>query len=492
MPFGPSTAPHSDLVCEAWLPVTVQAAWTLVAAGEPVGEGLDDAREHVLRCLPATASVRCAERVAPDLVMDFLARRRHGTFAPCASPPPASALPDAWRDQLLEAVDPVGEAVFRLHYGDGLSFQAIEDHLPLDRTALVAARCGVRDLLRIVGSCSHLEDHVVDEMLVDLATRPVPGCPGPLGLLTDEGLRHADRCPRCSRAVRLLRGGHIQTSDLSAPRDGPALRDARLSAFALLLHPDATRHARRVRQALGADAVEVEPGAWLMDESTIDRALPALARLCEDSRPARHHLRGAHACLPGRWSDGVPLGRAPVAALDAARARPWSELGSSRILPAPLPPPPKATAWWVAAVCALAVSGAATWLTLQDPGPLPAAPVRADFEPTLEGWSVRFDASDRAVVDIVVLDGSGFRRLLPGARASKGAWATGEGDFRVDVGAPRVAVFASPDGLPNLDEWVGEAAGTEDPFRRLAQRVRREDPRADVALSPARTAPEEI
>ncbi|MEC8423307.1 MAG: hypothetical protein VX000_05990, partial [Myxococcota bacterium] len=199
MPFGPATAHPPDLVRDAWLPVTVQVAWTLLAAGEHVGDGLDDAREHVLRCLPATATARCAERTAPELVMDFLARRRHGTFAPAVAPPPASTMPDAWRDQLLEAVDPVGETIFRLHYGDGLSFSAIEAHLSLDRTALVAARCGVRDLLRVVGSCAQLEDHVVDEMLVDLATRPVPGCPGPLGLLTDEGLRHADHCPRCSR-----------------------------------------------------------------------------------------------------------------------------------------------------------------------------------------------------------------------------------------------------------------------------------------------------
>jgi hypothetical protein len=186
------------------------------------------------------------------------------------------------------------------------------------------------------------------------------------------------------------------------------------------------------------------------------------------------------------------VGRAPVAALDAARARPWSELGGGRVLPAPLPPPPRATGWWVAAACALSLAGAATWFTLQDPGPPPEAPVRADFEPTADGWSVRFDAADLSVVDVVVLDAAGFRRLSPSARAGKGAWATGEGDYRLDVGAARVAVLASPDGLPDLDAWLGEAAFADDPFQRLAQRVREEDPRADVALSPARTPAEEI
>ena len=64
----------------------------------------------------------------------------------------------------------------------------------------------------------------------------------------------------------------------------------------LLLHPDAARHARRVRQALGTGAVEVEPGAWLMDESTIDRALPALARLDKESESwaSEWGLRGAY------------------------------------------------------------------------------------------------------------------------------------------------------------------------------------------------------
>ena len=160
--------------------------------------------------------------------------------------------------------------------------------------------------------------------------------------------------------------------------------------------------------------------------------------------------------------------------------------------PPPCRPPPRATGWWAAAACALLLSGVALWGTLQDPGPPPTAPVQAEFEPTLDGWSVRFDASDRSVVDIVVLDGGGFRRLAPGARAGKGAWATGEGDFRLDVMAPRVAVLASPDGLPDLDAWLGEAAFADDPFMRLAQRVHEEDPRADVALSPARLAPEEI
>lgn len=492
MPIGPSTAHPPDLVRDAWLPVTVQVGWSLVAAGERVGDLLDDAREHVLRSLPADATVRCAERVSPALVADFLGRVRHGRFSACPVPPAPSTLPDAWRDQLLSALDPVGEAVFRLHFGDGLGFESIEAHLPLDRTTLVAARCGVRDLLRDVGACHSRADHEVDAMLVDLATRPAQGCPGPMGLLTDLGMRHADTCPRCSRAVRLLRGGHLQTSDLFAPRDETPLPDTRLSVFALLLHPDAGKHVRRVRQAIGSGALEVEPGGWIMDEETIEAALPGLARLCEDSRPGRHHLRGARACLPGRWADGVAVGPAPVAALDAARAKPWSELGSDRSLPAPLPPPPRATGWWVAAACALVLAGAATWATLRTSVAPPTAPVEAEFMPTHDGWSVRFDTSDRSVVDIIVLDGGGFRRLSPAARAGKGAWATGEGDFQLDVGSPRVAVLASPEGLPELDSWLGEAAFADDPFARLAQRVREGDPRADVVLSPARTAPEGI
>ena len=492
MPIGPSTAHPPELVRDAWLPVTVQVAWALAASGERVDELLDDAREHVLRCLPASATVRCAERVAAPLVADFLARLRVGTFAACPVPPPPSTLPDAWRDELLAALDPLGEAVFRLHYGDGINLEGVEAHLGIDRTALVAARCGTRDLFRDVACAPSRSDQEVDAALEELATRPVDGCPGPMGLLTEQGLRHADNCPRCSRAVRLLRGGLLQTSDLFAPRDRVPLADERLTVFALLLHPDASRHERKLRQALGSGALEVEPGAWIMDEGTIESVMPALARLCEDGKPARHHLRGASACHPGRWSEGVALGRAPVAALDAARTRPWAELGGGRTLPAPLPPPPRATGWWVAAACTFLLAASAMWFTIQDPGPPPEMPVMADFEPTTAGWSIRFDATDLSVIDVVVLDASGFRRHAPGTRVGKGAWATGEGDYRLDVDAARVAVLSSPEGLPELDTWLGEAAGADDPFQRLAQRVRMEAPRADVALSPPRTPPREI
>jgi len=492
MPIGPSTAHPPDLVRDAWLPVTVQVAWALAASGDVVDDLLDDAREHVFRCLPADATVRCAERVAPVLVSDFLGRLRGGVFVPSPPPPPPSTLPDAWRDELLTALDPLGEAIFRLHYGDGLSLDGVEVHLGVDRTALVAARCGVRDLYRDVASAPGRTDREVDVELSELATRPADGCPGPMGLLTDAGLRHADACPRCSRAVRLLRGGLLQTSDLFAPRDGAAIPDVRLTVFALLLHPDAGTHIRRVRKVLGDVALEVEPGAWIMDDATVAAVFPALERLCEDGKPARHHLRGASACHPGRWASGVALGIAPVAALEAARTRPWAELGTGRSLPAPLPPPPRATGWWAAAVCMFLLASGATWLTLQDPGPPPDMPVAADFQPTTRGWSVRFDATDLSVIDVVVLDAGGFRRHTPATRVGKGAWATGEGDYRLDVDAARVAVLSSPDGLGDLDAWLLEAAGAEDPFQRLAQRVRSEAPRADVALSPPRMLPQEI
>ncbi len=493
MSFGPTTALPPDPARDGWLPVTVQVAWTLVAERAPTDpDTLSAAREHVLRSLPAGTTVRDAERAAPVLVRDFLGRLGRGAYEPCALPPALVEVDAGWRDELQGALDPLGDALLRLHFGDGLTLEAIEAHTGVDRTALVAARAAVRALFREVSGQHHLSDSQLNAVLHELAGLPTAGCPGPMGLLTEPGMRHADGCPRCSRAVRLLRSGHLRGEDLFVPRGAEPVPPGRVEVVALLLHPDAVRDLKRVQRALGGRAAMVEPGAWLMDESVFVAALPGLQAMCLEGRPARHHLRGACVRGPGRWVSGVLLGPAPLRALETARARPWSELADLGELPAPLPPPPRATMWWAAATAVASLAALLTWVTFRAPAVTPTMPVQAAFTETRGGWAVRFDAEDVAVVDVVVQDGTVLRRFGRALQAAKGGWSTGEGDYALQLPGDRVVLIASPAGIVDLDAWIDEVGGGPEALDRLAERVADGEPYADLALSPAKVSSPEI
>jgi len=99
---------------------------------------------------------------------------------------------------------------------------------------------------------------------------------------------------------------------------------------------------------------------------------------------------------------------------------------------------------------------------------------------------VRFDTSELATVDVVVLDEGELRLSRRSVQAEKGAWATGDGDYRLEIDGDAVALLSSPDGLPGLEALLMHAGTNVAPLDTLAAAVREMDPRADVALSPPR------
>jgi hypothetical protein len=445
----------------------------------------------VLRCLPEGAGVDEAERVAPHLVRDYLVRVKEGKVRRFTPDPDASfEIPRSWRTHILADLDPLSDAILRLHYGDGVPLEQVEKQVGAYKSTVAAAVDGLRESLRAVGSrdgdvLAGWTDARVDRLLGHIANLAEPGCPGPGGLLSEAGQTHADRCPRCSRAIRLLRGGVLAAKDLFPPPGNTILPDTREGIFALLVHPDAQKHKRRMDELLGDNVVPAGPDCWLVTESKLSAVVPVLEALCEDASPPRHHFRGALVGGPGRWAGNVPLGMVAVQAIEAARARPWSDVGKVCELPAPLPQPPKATGWWASAGALALVVVAVGAFVLSPSAPEPLTPLDAAFASTGTSWDVRFDTRDLAVVDLVALDGAGRLSVVRrDMRATKGTLSTGEGDYRMRVPGEAVAVLASPDGIADLDSLVDDANDEPAPLQALAKKVRAQNDRADVAVSP--------
>ncbi len=493
LPIPRPDGPSAEFVREAWSAVTVQTAWRLVARGVAVtARTLDDVREHVMRSLPDGCTVDEAEWLTAALVDEYLARRRGQALSRPALP--QLVVPDApraWREQLLTSTDRLGEACFRLHHADGMPVADVARHLGIHPARVDDALAGLRGLVRELVIAAHPRVYPanddLDAILGRLALYAEPGGPGPMGLLTPAGLAHADRCPRASRAVRLVRGGHLDLRTLFPPRDG--LPDSQVELMVLLVHPDAAAVRGRLGAALGEGARPIGEGGWLVAEGGIDRARDALLQACAAGLPPRHHVRGVRTRGPGRWSRGVLLGPLMVPVLDAARARPGGEVAGLCELPPARPPPPKATlAWLGAAAMGLAVVLTAAWVG-RPVESLPPAPIAASFSAVDGGWEVRFDTADRASVDVIVEVDGALHVAHRDVRTAKGSWATGEGDFRLRVAGDGVALVSSPHGIDQLESLVHASAASGSPLEALASSLRTAAPDVDVVVRPPLAVP---
>lgn len=487
--------PTEDVRARLWLPVTVRVAWELLLARVRVKPSvLADAREHVLRSLPTGVSPEEAEDLAGLYTREFHTRARDRKYQRQQVDPDLSfSVPRRWRDLLVRELDPVADAVLRMHYGDGLSMEEVRRHAAIHKTVLEGAREGLRDSLRAIALLDgvHLDDWVdtrVDGLLRRVATLAGPSCPGPAGLLSEAGREHAGRCPRCSRAIRLIRQGVLAPTDLFVPDGDQLSLPGRVSILALLLHPDGRKHRDALVEALPEGTLDVGGDGWLLPADEVDALAPALRALAEQGTPARHHLRAAVVEGPGRWRRGVILGPVPVAALEEARSRPWGELDRVGELPAPLPPPPSAAGWWGVALASAGLAALTGAWVFTPPRPDPVLPVEAAWTRTGAGWDVRFDADELAVVDVVVQDDLGLHVAERDVRTAKGEWATGEGDFALSLPASAAAIITSSDGIADLDDLVAGARINKDPMRALAEAVRDRHPTSDVATSPKETA----
>lgn len=489
----PLSAPVADPARSLWAPVTVRVAWELVLAGLPARpDAIAEAREHVLRSLPPGAGENEAEELTTVGVREWIERVRDGRYRRSATDPDlALPLGHDWRRRLALTLDHAGDAVLRLHYGDGFPLEVVARSAAIDEIHLEQARGGIREAIRAIALEEGVSVHGwsvprLDLLIGRVARIAEPGCPGPGGLLTDEGRAHADRCPRCSRAVRLVRGGVLSPGDLFPPEHTQIRPSDRRRVCAILLHPDARKHRERVSAALGPGALAVGADGWVLSEEDLQAAGEGLRALALEGCPARHHLRGAVVTGSGRWVRGRMVGPLPLQAIEGARARPWGELAGLDELPLPLPPPPRATAWWLCAAVAVLLAIAAAAVVGREQAAAPAYPLQARFVPMAGAWDLRFDTHDLAVVDIIAQRGGQLELAHASVRGGKGRWATGEGDYRLQVDGQAVAVVTSAEGIPDLAARLAAASADADPLSSLRERVLAADARAAVLTSPAR------
>ena len=455
---------------------------------------LVDARDHVLLSTPPGIEAGRAEHRAIALTQEFLGRvrgkpvRRIGLKANSEVDPQLG-----WRNRISADMDPVEDAVMRLHYGDGMPIEEVERAAAIDGASLALAQDRLRDRARDLAANEGIESYLwndsrIDGMIGRIANLAEPGCPNPLDILSDHNRSHADECPRCSRAVRLIRGGVISPSDLVPPKTLDVPSEVVIGA--IILHPDARRIRRKLERALGGAAVRVAPDVWLMSKQELTDAGPALRGLVNDGFLPRHHIRGAVVRGPGRWSGQVLLGPTAIEAIESARSRPWSEVDGLGELPPPRPAPPKATRWWIVAMVFSVLAALVGYQTLGPQQLDPDVPIEASFLRAEEGWEITFDLADLSVLDIVGVTAEGPAIIHHNVRETRGQWATGGGNYRVYVPEKTVVLIATEGGISDLPSLIQASRSQPIPMEFLQTQIQSAHPTVAWVGSPAITTNE--
>jgi hypothetical protein len=482
MDLSSASRPPNDPLRRLWGPVTIRVAWELLRARvEARGPTLRAARDHALWRLPAAPAVAEAEALAAVAVDEYLARCA-GRYEPFSTAQDLDVLPTpAWREAIEAASDPIHEGVLRFHYADGLPLEEVERRSGLEIALLRGARDALRELTReIVGedgvSVDGWDPARLDALIARIATAAGDTCPGPGGLATDLGRAHADTCPRCSRALRMLREGVLGPGDLFPPEDGPCRPAAMLDLAIIGVQPEARRHYGGLVRRLG-DAARVLPNELILVDASRCDLSTILVDLAERGTPNAAHLRVVRRLVPGRWVSRAVIGPGIDDLLGRLQGLAWGEVEGIDALPEPLPPPPSAARWWAAAALAALLAVAAGLFAFRDQGRVAEVPLTVERE----SGGLVFDTSDQAWVEVVALDGARanvvFHSDSPG---SKGAIATGDGRYRVASLAGAHVVIAGTSAFDGLDQVLAVVPATDDPARLLAERVRERFPNAAV------------
>lgn len=458
-----------------WAALTVAVAWELARVLPNVRpQLLHAARQHAAWRLPAGAGLAETESVAAAAAREIL-QRRAGRYPRWELDADLDLLPDPrWRQAVIETATPIHEAVFRLHFGDGVALEELAPYMKVDLAWLRPAREAVRELVRvIVGednvSTEGWDDARVDRLVARVALAAGDRCPGPGGIATEIGRAHGESCPRCGRALRLIREGVLAPGDLYAP-DTP-VPPANETLTLLQLHPEGRKHLRGLLAAMPG-AVRVGDDQFVFVPSpTTDLALRELA---EEATPDRRMLRIVRASVPGTITEGILIGGALESLRELVQILPWGEVRGVDALPDPLPPPPSAMRWWAAAGMVATLAVAAGVLAMTTSAPVAQYEVSA----SRDAGGVRWDTDDKAYVDVLAIAPDRAELLFHSASpADKAVLATGDGAFRVDVDDREVVIVVTPTEFG--DTSLVLAAQSADQAR---ERIRARLPEAAVVI----------
>lgn len=479
----------------SWAALTVRVAWTLLAEGVRVKPAiLRDARDHVLFLLPPELPAALAEDRASVETARFVARARRKAWNDAWPQDWEMALSPRWKRQLDRGAAPLHAAVAKLHYGDGRPLESLERVLNVDRTALDAARGGLRELARQIVAADGLPVETwpnarLDRLLRRLAAWSPGPCPPVLEVAEGRHRDHVAACPRCDRTARLVRSQVLRAADLLLPSCA-ARPSGEVTVLAVHFHPDARRHRdrwlaeaesppARARHLLPLGVAPIADDLLLIDASDPERAHALVRLACEVGAPGRDAVRAAIICAPGRWSLHGVLGEAGDRAEAEVRTRTWGEVEGMDALPVALPEPPSTRRAWMG-VAGLAVAASVAWaiaLTPHKDGPVFALDV--DFAPGRGGVWATFDVDDEANLALVRDVGGKLDVVMASATpADKSKFALGDGAFRVHTQATGLLVAATPTPLSELTAWASAAPDLD----ALAKRIHDAQPRADVAV----------
>ena len=484
----PRSSADAAFYQRVWAPVTIRVAWELMVGGAPNdSELLDEAREHALSSISSKLETSQAEERAGFYAREYLERALRARYR-CAEWERSAVEPQhQWRQRLVAILDDLGEAIFQLHYGDGLSMDKTAAALKVDNGVSTGSREGVRggirSILRNDGvSLADGETREIDRLLTRLAILPAINCDGGANILDPSRAEHVGTCPRCIRATRLINAGRIKIKNLIAPAS--PFRVSRTTVMALHLHPDVRHKRGDLYRALGCSAVFADEDTLLLDPNLFDNLSETLWELAQEGEPARYYIRGAVAKGPGAWSSTGLLGPVATKVMELTRSRQWGEIDTIGPLPEPLPGPPPAGRWWLAALVTTLVAVLVGLFVMRSEVSDAAFPIRAEFSVTEELVSVSFDLHDDALVAIVVQGAEGLEVIHQSYNSvEKGQFATGLGDYRLDTDNPRMMLVSSPTALDSLSEMVFAASGAVAPMDSLATQLKIRYPEVDITTS---------
>jgi len=459
-----------------------------MVGGSPVdSELLSEAREHALSSISSKMETSRAEEMAGFYAREYLERALKSRYRSNEWERSAVEPQHQWRRRLVAILDDLGEAIFQLHYGDGLSIERTAGALKVDNGVALGSREGVRGGLRSIlrqdqVSMAGGETRDIDRLLRRLSVLPAEKCDGGANLLDPAMSEHLSVCPRCIRGMRLIKANRISAKDLIAPAN--PFRVSRTTVMALHLHPDIRHKRDDLYRALGCSAVYADDDTLLLDPSLFDSLSELLWELAQEGTPARHHIRGAVAKGPGAWSSTGLLGPVATKVIELTRSRQWGEIDTIGPLPETLPGPPPAGRWWFAAFLTTLIAALAGLLVMTSEVSDAAFPIQSEYIVSQDSVSVTFDLHDDALVAVIVQGVGGLETIHQSNNpVDKGQYATGLGDYRLSVDSPRIMLISSPSPLDSLGEMVAVASGAVAPMDSLDTQLTTRYPEVDVSIS---------